>query len=79
RILYLKGFDVDVFVNDPKAKFSEDATINLKRLRDISGVSVRKFSQVEQYSFDDKTIIIDALFGTGLSRPLDGEYKELVE
>ncbi|HCM35961.1 NAD(P)H-hydrate dehydratase [Chryseobacterium sp.] len=79
RMLYLKGFDVDVFVNDPKGKFSEDATINLKRLGDISGVSVRKFSQVEQYGFDEKMIIIDALFGTGLSRPLDGEYKELVE
>lgn len=79
RMLYLKGFDVDVFVNDPKGKFSEDATINLKRLGDISGVSVRKFSQVEQYGFDEKMIIIDAIFGTGLSRPLDGEYKELVE
>ncbi|WP_106916315.1 NAD(P)H-hydrate dehydratase [Chryseobacterium aurantiacum] len=78
RMLYLKGFDVDVFVNDPKAKFSEDALVNLKRLNGISGVSVRKFSQIGEYSFDDKTIIIDALFGTGLSRPLDGEYKELV-
>ncbi|RXM40964.1 bifunctional ADP-dependent NAD(P)H-hydrate dehydratase/NAD(P)H-hydrate epimerase [Chryseobacterium sp. CH21] len=79
RILYLKGFDVDVFVGDPKGKFSEDASVNLKRLRDMSGISVRKFDQIEQYNFDDKTIIIDALFGTGLSRPLEGEYKMLVE
>ncbi|CAI8862405.1 NAD(P)H-hydrate dehydratase [Chryseobacterium sp. IT-36CA2] len=79
RILYLKGFDVDVFVGDPKGKFSEDASINLKRLRDLSGISVRKFDQIEQYNFDDKTIIIDALFGTGLSRPLEGDYKMLVE
>ncbi|RLJ31990.1 NAD(P)H-hydrate epimerase [Chryseobacterium sp. 7] len=79
RILYLKGFDVDVFVGDPKGKFSEDASVNLKRLRDMSGISVRKFDQSGHYNFDDKTIIIDALFGTGLSRPLDGEYKMLVE
>lgn len=79
RMLYHKGFDVDVFVNDPKGKFSQDAHVNFKRLADISGVSVRNFNQVEQYSFDDKTIIIDALFGTGLSRPLNGEYKELLE
>ncbi|MGL6129104.1 NAD(P)H-hydrate epimerase, partial [Chryseobacterium artocarpi] len=32
RMLYLKGFDVDVFVNDPKGKFSQDAHINFKRL-----------------------------------------------
>nr|WP_315029728.1 NAD(P)H-hydrate dehydratase [uncultured Chryseobacterium sp.] len=79
RILYQKGFDVDVFVKDPKDKFSEDASINLRRLRDISGISVRKFSNIDQYGFDDKTIIIDALFGTGLSRPLEGDYKTVVD
>ncbi|MFS4470492.1 NAD(P)H-hydrate dehydratase [Chryseobacterium sp. T20] len=79
RLLYLKGFDVDVFVSDSKRKFSEDASVNLKRLRDLSGISVRKLDPKEQYNFDDKTIIIDALFGTGLSRPLEGEYKMLVE
>ncbi|WP_347220212.1 NAD(P)H-hydrate dehydratase [Chryseobacterium sp.] len=79
RMLYLKGFDVDVFVDDSKGKFSEDASVNLKRLGSISGIFVRKFNQVEDYSFDDKTIVIDALFGTGLSRPLGNEYKELVE
>ncbi|WP_374463801.1 NAD(P)H-hydrate dehydratase [Chryseobacterium sp.] len=79
RILYLKGFDIDVFVSDSKRKFSEDASVNLKRLRDLSGISVRKFDPDEHYNFDDKTIIVDALFGTGLSRPLEGEYKTLVE
>ncbi|MBO9693503.1 NAD(P)H-hydrate dehydratase [Chryseobacterium sp.] len=79
RILYLKGFDIDVFISDSKRKLSEDASVNLKRLRDLSGISVRKFDPDEHYSFDDKTIIVDALFGTGLSRPLEGEYKKLVE
>ncbi|WP_336959902.1 NAD(P)H-hydrate dehydratase [Chryseobacterium contaminans] len=79
RMLYLKGFDVDVFVNDLKGKFSEDAAVNFKRLGGVSGISIRTFKQIEHYTFDDKTIIIDALFGTGLSRPLADEYKELVE
>lgn len=79
RILYLKGFDVDVFVGDSKRKFSEDASVNLKRLRDLSGISVRKLSPGEHYNFDEKTIIVDALFGTGLSRPLEGDDKKLVE
>ncbi|WP_160136908.1 NAD(P)H-hydrate dehydratase [Chryseobacterium sp. c4a] len=79
RMLYLKGFDVDVFIKDFKGEFSEDALVNLKRLESISGVSVRTFNQIEHYKFDDKTIIIDALFGTGLSRPLHGEYKDLVD
>ncbi|MDW9381656.1 NAD(P)H-hydrate dehydratase [Chryseobacterium sp. JV558] len=79
RILYLKGFDVDVFVGDSRKKLSENGSVNLKRLRDLSGISVKKIDVNEHYHFDDKTIIIDALFGTGLSRPLEGEYKMLVE
>ncbi|WP_370899731.1 NAD(P)H-hydrate dehydratase [Chryseobacterium gossypii] len=79
RMLYLKGFDVDVFISDSKAGFSEDATINLKRLKGISGISVKEYKDADHYHFDNKTIIIDALFGTGLSRALEGEYKNLVD
>ncbi|WP_292014532.1 NAD(P)H-hydrate epimerase [Chryseobacterium sp.] len=79
RMLYLKGFDVDVFVRDPKGKFSTEAAVNLKRLRDFSGISVKKFNEADEYNFDDKTIIIDALFGTGLSRSLEGEYKLIID
>ncbi|CAH0162608.1 NAD(P)H-hydrate dehydratase [Chryseobacterium sp. Bi04] len=78
RMLYTKGFDVDVFVHDPKGKLSGDASVNMKRLRDFSGISVRKFSDIDDY-YDDKTLIVDALLGTGLSRPLEGEYKMLVK
>ncbi|HCA06420.1 NAD(P)H-hydrate dehydratase [Chryseobacterium sp.] len=79
RILYMKGFDVDIFVKYTKGKFSEDASVNVKRLRDLSGISVREFKEADQYNFDAKTVVIDALFGTGLSRPLEGIFKELVE
>ncbi len=78
RILYTKGFDVEVFVPDLKAEFSEDASVNLQRLKDFSGISVRELNGTEEYSFDNETVIVDALFGTGLSRPLDGIYKKLV-
>lgn len=79
RLLYLKGFDVDVFINDPKSDFSEDAQVNFERLEAISGIQVKKFSEFSKYHFDSHTIIIDALFGTGLSRVLDGAYKDIVE
>lgn len=78
RMLYLKGFDVDVFI-DPKAKFSENANVNLKELKGISEAMIKSFKEVENYRFDSRTIIIDALFGTGLSRELEGNYKELID
>lgn len=79
RILFSKGFDVDVFINNHKAKFSENANINLKDLREISGIAIKDFKEASEYRFDKRTVIIDALFGTGLSRNLDGEFKDLVD
>ena len=79
RMLYLKGFDVDVFISKEHSKFSDDALINLKRLKDISGISLRDFNETSKYNFDEKTVIIDALFGTGLSRNPEGIFKEVIE
>ncbi|EJL72714.1 bifunctional ADP-dependent NAD(P)H-hydrate dehydratase/NAD(P)H-hydrate epimerase [Chryseobacterium populi] len=76
RMLYLKGFEVDIFINGPKTKFSEDAEINLKRLKEFSGISIINFDETHHYR--SKTVIIDALFGTGLSRPLDAGYKDII-
>lgn len=78
RLLYLKGFDVDVFISKQNLKFSNDALINFRRLKDISGISIKDFSETEKYNFE-KTVIIDALFGTGLSRNLEGAYKDLIK
>lgn len=78
RMLYLKGFDVDVFTNS-KAGFSADAQSNFKTLKEISGISVMNFKEAGNYRFDSRTVIIDALFGTGLSRELQGEMKGLIE
>lgn len=79
RMLYLKGFDVDVFINKEQLKFSNDALINYKRLKDISGISLIDLHDVSTYNFDEKTVIIDALFGTGLSRDLEGIFKAVIE
>ncbi|UPQ75933.1 NAD(P)H-hydrate dehydratase [Chryseobacterium nepalense] len=78
RMLYQKGFDIDVFTHT-KAKFSSDAQENFRHIKEISGITVREFKEVFNYRFDSRTVIIDALFGTGLSRSLDGDMKNLVE
>ncbi|WP_139423319.1 NAD(P)H-hydrate dehydratase [Chryseobacterium mulctrae] len=79
RMLYLKGFDVDVFINKEQLKFSDEALINYNRLKDISGISVIDFDEILKYDFDEKTVIIDALFGTGLSRNPEEIFKEVIE
>lgn len=78
RMLYVKGFDVGVFINKEDLKFSEDALTNFDRLKEISGIAVKDFTETEKYDFRN-TVIVDALYGTGLSRNLDGVYRDLIE
>ena len=79
RMLYHKGFDIDVLIDSSNDKFSDDAAINYKRLKEFSGISIYDFNDLDSIHFDQETVIIDALFGTGLSRKLDGIYAELID
>jgi NAD(P)H-hydrate epimerase len=79
RMLYLKGFDIEIFINKEQLKFSDEALINYKRLKDISGISLRDFNETLRYNFDEKTVLIDALFGTGLSRKPEGIFKKVID
>lgn len=78
RMLYEKGFDVDVFISKDKREFSNDANVNLKKIKQISGISIKYFSDFSVIK-NDKTVIVDAIFGYGLNRELTGEIKSIVE
>jgi ADP-dependent NAD(P)H-hydrate dehydratase / NAD(P)H-hydrate epimerase len=78
RMLHQQGIRVIVFIPDEDAKLSDDFAINLLRARDC-GVEIRANKAFGIDLVSEKAIIIDALFGSGLSKPLEGVYKELVE
>lgn len=60
----------------PSAHYSADNALNASRLEASGTVINDSFNPI---SFDPKGVIIDALFGTGLSRPLDGLAARAVE
>ena len=76
RMLYEKGFDVDVFIDEDNSKFSEDAKINLNKIKLISGITIKDYSEFDNR---DNSVIIDALFGYGLNRELSDDFKNLIE
>jgi len=78
RLLQEKQIPVTVFLSNDQVKVSEDFSVNLQRAKE-SGVDIRFGNSFEWSSITENTIIIDALFGSGLSKPIDGEYKEMVE
>lgn len=72
RMLAAEGHSVAVWIINPKGKLSPDCTVNLGRLKNTT-VSVVEVKDVFSMPVLDKdTVIIDALFGSGLSKHVSG-------
>ncbi len=77
RMLHEKQVQVIVFVPDESTRKSEDFSVNLIRAKEC-GVGIQMLDSFNPNQLIENTIVIDALFGSGLSKPLEGIYKELV-
>lgn len=78
RMLYEKGFDVEIFIDKSNKEFSSDANINFKKVKQISGIDIKFFSDFSIIK-NDKTVIIDSIFGYGLNRELSEEINDIIE
>jgi hydroxyethylthiazole kinase-like uncharacterized protein yjeF len=75
RLLYEQNYTVKVVLVMGE-KGSKDFEINLSRLSSINAVDI-----TSELSSDDNfkdTIFIDAIFGSGLSRPIEGNIAEFI-
>ena len=75
RLLKERGWQVEVFLfgRDPSEidKLPPDAAENAQRWREMGDIrSLTSIEPSESWDFIEGTIVIDALFGTGASRPL---------
>ncbi|MFD2162064.1 NAD(P)H-hydrate dehydratase [Paradesertivirga mongoliensis] len=78
RLLYRAGYRVDVKIARFSGKSSSDFDGNLARLMS-QGIIFDEFRKIADLREEQASIIIDALLGTGLNKPLDGEWLTLVE
>ena len=77
RILSQKSYDVRVYIVEHTANPSADFSQNLNRLSDhLMPVPIREETDLPDLS--EKTICIDALLGSGLSRPADGIMAKVI-
>jgi len=80
RLLTNKNYPVSVYILEFGHKGTEDFQTNLSRLHQCESVEISFIQKVENFcSFSADEIIIDALFGSGLNRQLEGVTAKLVE
>ena len=79
RLLATNDIFAQVYIVHVSENFSHDCEVNYERLKEIPEVPMFGiFSKDDFPKIDDNDIIIDAIFGSGLSRPLEGLAADLV-
>ena len=79
RMLHNAGCDVAVWLINPKGKLSPDCVVNLERLQGIGVSVVQVADSFSMPAIDSGAVIIDALFGSGLDRPVvNGVFADVI-
>jgi ADP-dependent NAD(P)H-hydrate dehydratase / NAD(P)H-hydrate epimerase len=77
RLLKEWGYPAKVWIVRGSVPESNDFKINLKRLRGKVEM-VEIVTEADQNLFTGQDILIDAIFGSGLSRPVEGIYAQAI-
>lgn len=75
RILKQKDYQVEVYLVPVSEQLSKDCQINKERLKKVITLD----NDASNVHLDNTTVIIDAIFGSGLTRPIEGVAKKAVE
>jgi hydroxyethylthiazole kinase-like uncharacterized protein yjeF len=79
RILHHHQYKkLHVYIARFSDKVSDDFNVNLQRLKQTD-IPVSEINKDDDLPDDDSVIIIDALLGSGLNKPLTGDYERLVK
>ncbi len=80
RILQEHFYEVEIFICKIGNSPSEDFSKNLKRLPKFQNIKVHQIEKNDDFpKIENKGILIDAIFGSGLNRPVEGYWGELLE
>ncbi|MGN0032302.1 MAG: NAD(P)H-hydrate dehydratase [Candidatus Limimorpha sp.] len=79
RLLFKEGVASVVFIVHNGKKYSDDCAENLKRLKNETDVPIFDIeSRTDFPEINDDDVLIDAIVGSGLSRPLEGLVADLI-
>jgi len=80
RMLADSGYQVKINIIRYSDKNSEDFQINFERIAGIEGITINEINKaVDIPELCDSDVIIDAIFGSGLARPITGLVGEVIK
>ena len=80
RMLSQSGYKVSVFLFNINGSLSPDCQKNKERLAKCPGLEMTEVtSQFVPPTLDRGDLVVDGLFGTGISRPLNGGFASVVK
>jgi NAD(P)H-hydrate epimerase len=79
RFLLMAGLTVQVYLVNPGKSLSADCNRALEKLKKGYPFSVTEVTDLRQVVIPEKSYIVDGLFGSGLTRPLEGLFAEIVK
>jgi len=85
RLLQQRFYNIEIFICKIGNSPSSDFIKNLKRLPDFQNIKVHEIEKGDELSFlnsnpkSSEGIIIDAIFGSGLNRSVEGYWGKLLE
>jgi ADP-dependent NAD(P)H-hydrate dehydratase / NAD(P)H-hydrate epimerase len=81
RQLLDKGYNVEIFILPFFSKVSEDFSTNRKKLEKIKGAKITEINDANDIAFvpNKNVVIIDAILGSGLSKPVEGKLAEVIQ
>lgn len=81
RLLYQEDFlNIKVFFFNISSSISKDCKINYERLNHFPEIEIKHLNNTIPFpEIEKKSIIIDGIFGSGLSRPIEGYLAQIVQ
>lgn len=79
RMLTFKKWKVKTYTVRKSSKRSQDFTINYLKLAEVRQIKDISTSEDLSLGIEENDIIIDAIFGSGLARPVTGIYAEVID
>jgi len=79
RMLAYRQYQVECFLVNLSGKLSDDCRVNLERLGKQDLVEVRNVTSIDHFPLiNQEDVVVEGLFGSGLTRPAEGVFKALI-